>query len=362
MGLSIMVVGTHRAEMDPMSGSDEGEIIESEPEKATTSLPSVNGTTVDRGSRTRVGASKSSEEHERPHSYSDHVPSRSYHEPPYAEKRTRHDDDDDDGDGARYDRRAPDRRQFKVHYEGRSPDEPRHSRRSYLDRDHRRFPGPDLQYDEPDGEDRYRDKRPRTRSRSPATYGRGDYRRPGWETGDPTKRRHSIDRRDAREDLRPTTGRYQRGTESRDGRARASPAALEPGSRVTSSNRRRSPALIDHGRRSRQYVISHLEAAVALFLTIRRDDTSIPQQRPESNATDTRESEPIDEATLIEQRRKRREAIKAKYQGQSQASPLLVHALHVGNKLTVDAPSTPDVEMTHPTQTSTFDLQPCHGS
>ena len=249
-----MMVGIHRAEMDPMSGSDEGEIIESEPEKATTSLPSVNGTNVDRGSRTRVGASKSSEERERPHSYSDHVPSRSYHEPSYTGKRARHDDDDDDNDVARYDRRRPDQRQFKVHYEGRSPDEPRHSRRSDLDRDHRRFLGPDLQYDEPDGEDRYRDTRPRTRSRSPVTCGRGYYRRPGWETGHGNERRESINRRDAREHRRPTRGRYQRGTEWRDGGARPSPTALEPGPAVTSSHRRPSSALVPDEPESRRYV------------------------------------------------------------------------------------------------------------
>jgi serine/threonine-protein kinase PRP4 len=40
--------------------------------------------------------------------------------------------------------------------------------------------------------------------------------------------------------------------------------------------------------------------------------------------------EPVDEVTLIEQRRKRREAIKAKYRGQ--ATPLLVQALQLGTK------------------------------
>ena len=39
--------------------------------------------------------------------------------------------------------------------------------------------------------------------------------------------------------------------------------------------------------------------------------------------------EPVDESKLIEERRKRREAIKAKYKGQ--ASPLLSHALQLRN-------------------------------
>ena len=42
------------------------------------------------------------------------------------------------------------------------------------------------------------------------------------------------------------------------------------------------------------------------------------------------EPEELDEAALIEQRRKRREAIKAKYKGSS--APLLVQALQLGNK------------------------------
>ncbi len=48
------------------------------------------------------------------------------------------------------------------------------------------------------------------------------------------------------------------------------------------------------------------------------------------------ESEPLDEAALIEQRRKRREAIKAKY-GRS-GTPMLVQALHIEDK---SAPGTP---------------------
>lgn len=52
--------------------------------------------------------------------------------------------------------------------------------------------------------------------------------------------------------------------------------------------------------------------------------------------TDTK---PVDEATLIEERRKRREAIKAKYRGS--ATPLLVQALQLGNE---SGPSSPRAE------------------
>lgn len=44
----------------------------------------------------------------------------------------------------------------------------------------------------------------------------------------------------------------------------------------------------------------------------------------------------MDEAALIEERRKRREAIKAKYKGS--ATPLLVQALHLGDKLNQSTP------------------------
>jgi serine/threonine-protein kinase PRP4 len=50
----------------------------------------------------------------------------------------------------------------------------------------------------------------------------------------------------------------------------------------------------------------------------------------------------MDEAALIEQRRRRREAIKAKYRGQ--ATPLLVQALQLGSDSGQSAPSTPKPE------------------
>jgi serine/threonine-protein kinase PRP4 len=65
------------------------------------------------------------------------------------------------------------------------------------------------------------------------------------------------------------------------------------------------------------------------------DQADVPENEPELE-------EPIDEATLIEQRRKRREAIKAKYRGA--ATPLLVQALQLGNESGQSTPSTPLVD------------------
>ena len=55
-----------------------------------------------------------------------------------------------------------------------------------------------------------------------------------------------------------------------------------------------------------------------------------PSNTTEAPRIEAPEPEPLDEAALIEQRRKRREAIKAKYRGS--ATPLLVQALQLGDK------------------------------
>lgn len=56
----------------------------------------------------------------------------------------------------------------------------------------------------------------------------------------------------------------------------------------------------------------------------------------EANEVQPSEQPPMDEATLIEERRKRREAIKAKHRGQ--ATPLLVQALALDNKSNPNSP------------------------
>lgn len=51
------------------------------------------------------------------------------------------------------------------------------------------------------------------------------------------------------------------------------------------------------------------------------------------------QNQPLDEASLIEERRKRREAIKAKHRGQ--ATPLLVQALAINSDRIVVTPAPP---------------------
>jgi serine/threonine-protein kinase PRP4 len=71
------------------------------------------------------------------------------------------------------DRSRGDPRRFKVHYEDASQDYKRRSRVSYEDIDHGSVNTSELRYDD---RDRYAEKRPRTRSRSPYGSSRGGER------------------------------------------------------------------------------------------------------------------------------------------------------------------------------------------
>ena len=156
----------------------EGEIVESDSEKATTSLPSVHGISVDRHSRKRASVSRSPSPIRSPVRYMSRTRSRSPYRDSRGAKRPREDDHYPDQDRS-------DNRRFKVRYEDRVyGDRPRgHSPYKDLDR----FGGPDsrLRYDDRGKSGRPRDKRPRTQSRSPPRYtnksGSGRY---GRETRD----------------------------------------------------------------------------------------------------------------------------------------------------------------------------------
>ncbi|EXJ83000.1 CMGC/DYRK/PRP4 protein kinase [Capronia epimyces CBS 606.96] len=76
-----------------------------------------------------------------------------------------------------------------------------------------------------------------------------------------------------------------------------------------------------------------------------RRDRSLGDTPSENTIDGIEEHKPMDEEALIEERRKRREAIKNKFRGQ--APPLLVQALHLGVDST-HASSTPDTDMSTP--------------
>ena len=154
--------------MASSASSDEGEIRDGNAEKATTSLPRFDGTSVDRPDRNRSSNSNSmSPEHEQMAGERISRRSRSPYSdlPPRGSKRAR---DDDYGERAR-----GDPRRFKVHYEDAAPDYKRRSRVSYEDLDQGQTSNPDLRYDDRDAR---AEKRPRTRSRSPYRSNRGEER------------------------------------------------------------------------------------------------------------------------------------------------------------------------------------------
>ena len=148
------------------STPSEGEIIESDSEKATKSLQPVHGTSVDPQSRKRISVSRSPSPIRSPIRRKSQTRSRS--RSPYREsrgaKRPREDDH-----YSPHDRNDP--RRFKVHYEGRRYDDRMKVRGgTYKDPDRGGGSGPALRYDERGPNGRSRENRPRTLSRSPPRF------------------------------------------------------------------------------------------------------------------------------------------------------------------------------------------------
>jgi serine/threonine-protein kinase PRP4 len=144
------------------STPSEGEIIESGSEtKATTSQTSVNGTNVDRRTRTSLSVSPRSAASKSPRLRSrSRTRSRSPYRGPRGEKRRRDDDPDDRRSwhsSRPYGSRRGDRRYDRGY--------PPRQHRGYHDYDRDDGYGGGLRYN--DDYDGRRDKRPRTRSRSP---------------------------------------------------------------------------------------------------------------------------------------------------------------------------------------------------
>jgi hypothetical protein len=154
------------------ASSDEGEIRDGGVEKATTSLPMYDGSSVDRPDRNRSSHSKSmSPEHGG--RFRDRR-SRDRSRSPFSDRQAR------GSKRAReeeYTDRSRDPRRFKVHYEDAPQYHKHRSRVPYEDLDRGPASSADLRYDD---RDRYAGKRSRTRSRSPYRsdrHGRGEQSR-----------------------------------------------------------------------------------------------------------------------------------------------------------------------------------------
>ncbi|KAI9714088.1 MAG: hypothetical protein M1812_006535 [Candelaria pacifica] len=310
------------------SSESEGEIIESNSEKATKSLPSVNGISVDRNSRSRHRVSISPEELDYDLREKSRSPYR--HKPPHGEKRRR-----DDESYLEHGRSDP--RRFKVHYEDRSSVDSRRPRVSYADLDRGETLDPSSRYDDRETRNRY--KRPRTPSRSPP--------RPSRQTNPDGRYGHD----------RSQDGRDGRGQKSIGGRGHGGYGG-NSGMHMREqsvSERGKVPVPTENSRREAESTDGNLKQDNTLSDTGRTQEaspnTSSNAESQQHRAADSTAAPAVDEATMIEERRKRREAIKAKYKGQ--ATPLLVQALQLGNdsgqsKPRVDRPDTSSTRSVSP--------------
>ncbi|PQE12356.1 CMGC DYRK PRP4 kinase protein [Rutstroemia sp. NJR-2017a BVV2] len=304
--------------MGSSGSSDEGEIRDGVVEKkATTSLHKFDGTSVDRQDRNRSSTSTSVSPRSPGSSYrSRDRRSRSPYSARQQSRGSKRPRDDD-----YYDRNSHDSRRSRVQYED-SQDYRRRSRVSYGDID--KGPSSDLRYDD---RDEYNGKRARTRSRSPYRANRNGDRNKRYESSSNGGRHGGYADRN-----RPY-GYGDSGRSSRD---------------QSVSNRDKGPLPTDNTGQDAKTTQGQLQQH-------KNGSDGINLEKPQSTSDDSNEiqEEPVDEATLIEQRRKRREAIKAKYRGS--ATPLLVQALHLGDKSGGSTPGRKD-EDSPMANTGTFAL------
>lgn len=294
------------------STPSEGEIVETDLEKAKPSIDDVRGTNVDRQSRKHASVSRSPTPARSTRQYRSQTRSRSPYREPRGAKRPR--------ENSHNDRGKDDPRHFKVRYEERPFEDRRRLRERYEDLDRHRDANNSLRYDERGTVERSSDKRQRSRSRSPRSA------RPlTFHDKD------SRDRRGARPDGRGWPDRRRQGykegnsklskEQSVSDRGRSSIAAAyeKRQAEIAEIQKQQSPEpVLNDAATTAEYVpliSSHYLLTGAYRHENHAEEQSLPADPPQ----------PLDEAALIEQRRKRREAIKARHKGQD--TPLLVQAV-----------------------------------
>ncbi|OJD19440.1 CMGC/DYRK/PRP4 protein kinase [Emergomyces pasteurianus Ep9510] len=292
------------------STPSEGEIIESGSDtKATTSQASVNGINVDRTTRTNISAPRS------PASLSrsfrrETSRSRTRSRSPYRGFKTEKRGRDVDYDSERGARTMPSTRlasRYDDRYHGGYNS--RRRRRGYYDHDR---------------DDGYYDsrKRPRTQSRSPFR-----------DTRNPKK--YSGDERDYDSDRLSKT-RDQGGHPYMGGRRSSTEQLVSERGNPPGDAREKKQQAESRGNQMQQASSVAAQSGKWDMYVPPPKCGTIPNSPPSTpassndNETNDPPPEPVDEATLIEQRRKRREAIKAKYRDQS--TPLLIKALEARNE------------------------------
>ena len=308
-----------------LSPPSEGEIVESDSEKATTAIVSKKGNSVDRSFRTRLSVSRSPSPIRSPERHKSRADSRSPYREAWGAKRLVDDD--------HYDHSRNDPRRFKIRYE----DHPQGSRskvnKPYCDMDlsdglDRGF----RYYEESDASGRLPDRRPTIRSWSPM-HGRS---RPEGVRG-----HHAGEKRDRHR--REQGDRGYRESRSRLSREQSvsdrgqSPVAAAQLKREAET-RINQIQLIDastgeRGNPLTEYVPASLRPQ---FADTKNDSTVEIRGIIVDKFTQPTSTQSIDEANLIEERRKRREAIKARHR--NQVTPLLVRSLAIH---TTSEPTTP---------------------
>lgn len=170
------------------STPSEGEIVESDSEKATKSPRLIYGNNVDRQSRICVSVSRSPSPYFSPRRHQSRTPSRSPYREVRGGKRRREDD--------HYSNRArPDHSRLGIRNEDSSSAREIISRNLYNDLDRSREVDSNLRYDDRAHPRQARDRRPRTRSRSPFRrqpigLDRDSYRRLGKDDWGKSHGRH----------------------------------------------------------------------------------------------------------------------------------------------------------------------------
>ncbi|KAJ5648262.1 hypothetical protein N7490_004634 [Penicillium lividum] len=297
-------MASHQRSRSPSTLS-EGEIVETGSElKATASQPPLNGTSVDRPPRASTPSAPRSRSPRRRRSWT-RSRSRSLSRSPYRENRDRgykrRRDDDYDEHESRNARYEPARR-YGSRYDDRQDRESsnRHTK-AYHDYDREEPYGGGLRYT--DDYDQRQDKRQRTRNRSP-------YRDPRKQKqyDEPDSNGNSADRKRQGPSSGQVVGEGKTPAGSRNSKLGAE----------TQSNQ----------------VQQALPSRVHFAHGVKPPSLDV--------AEESQPSEPVDETAALEARRKRREAIQAKYR--SQATPLHLKALHAGDGDTDS--STPGTEPT----------------
>lgn len=296
-----------------LSPPSEGEIVESDLEKATTAIVSKKGNSVDRPFRTRVSISRSPSPIRSPRRHKSRADSRSPYREARGAKRLVEDD--------HYDRLRNDPRRFKVRYEDHPQDSRSNARGSYLDSN--RSDGLDrgFRYEEPDAHGRLRDKGPSMRSRSPM-HGRS--RRVGARENDFGDNRDRRRREQGDRGYRESQSRLSREQSVSDrGHSPVATAQLKREAETRTNQIQR----IDKLAGERSYLpAEYVPSSPGLQSADRKNDSTAEKDGTNADKIMQTTNMPFpDEATLIEERRKRREAIKARHRGQ--ATPLLVQAL-----------------------------------